>query len=145
VFLPRAAGTASAEPSAASATPPRGDGELILVADDERAIRELIGDGLTSQGYRVLVAADGADALGLFKQHQSAVRLFLTDAAMPVMDGARAIAEVRRLQPGLPVILTGAGPADAQSHESASLIRLPKPFSLDELLTVVATSLGKKR
>jgi PAS domain S-box-containing protein len=145
VFLPRAAGTASAEPSAASATPPRGDGELILVADDERAIRELIGDGLTSQGYRVLVAADGAGAFELFKQHQSAVRLFLTDAAMPVMDGARAIAEVRRLQPGLPVILTGAGPADAQSHESASLIRLPKPFSLDELLTVVATSLGKKR
>jgi CheY-like chemotaxis protein len=146
VFLPRAVGTVPVETTPAAAAPPRGHGEVILVADDERAIRELINDGLTSQGYRVLTAADGAEAVALFKTHRSSVRLLLTDAAMPVMDGAHAIAEVRRLQPGLPFILTGGeSEADGRSHDGADVVRLPKPFSLDELLTTVAMSLGKKR
>ena len=146
VFLPRAAGPAPVEAAAppAAAPPPRGRGELVLVADDERAIRDLISDGLSSQGYRVLTAVNGEEAVELFRRHAAAVRLLVTDGAMPVLDGPRVIAEIRKLQPGLPVILT-SGDAGAAASGSGEVARLPKPFSLDEILTAVGQGLGNIR
>ena len=106
VFLPRATEARAVEAAAVATELPRGHGELILVADDEKAIRELVTSELTAFGYRVLAATNGAEAVALFRQHAGEVRLFITDQAMPVMDGSHAIAELRQLKPGLPVILT---------------------------------------
>ena len=119
---------------------PRGHGDLILLADDEQAIRTLTTSELTEFNYRVLAAADGAEALTLFQQHAAEVRLLVTDSAMPVMGGAQLIAALRRLKPGLPVIVTSGEPADLAGLQG--VLPLPKPFTLEELLTAVNQSLG---
>jgi PAS domain S-box-containing protein len=116
----------------------RGHGELILLADDELALCELVAAELEGFGYRVLTAANGAEALALFKQHTSEVRLFITDTSMPVMSGAQAIAEIRKLRPGLPAILSSS---EAGEETIDGVIGLNKPFALAELLAAVNRSL----
>ena len=116
---------------------PRGNGELILLADDEQALCELIAAELAEFGYRVITAANGAEAVTLFKQHAGEVRLFITDNSMPVLTGPQAIAEIRKLKPGLPVILaSGEGGVGLEG-----VTELKKPFALAELLGAVSASL----
>jgi two-component system, cell cycle sensor histidine kinase and response regulator CckA len=137
VFLPRALEVAQAAAIESQTEAPRGHGELILVVDDERAICELVSDGLTAHGYRVLTAANGEEGRRLFQKHHGEIRLVVTDSAMPVMDGAQTIAALRKERADLPVILASAD-ADSES-ETAKIATafLRKPFSLDELLAVV--------
>jgi len=137
-FLPRAADAVPVETAAAAAHLPRGHGEVILVADDEIAIRELIATELASFGYRVLKATHGVEALALFRQHADEVRLFITDGAMPVMSGLQAIIELRKLKPGLPVILTSA---EACVGAPDGVVAVAKPFALEELLVAIERSL----
>ncbi|MEO6740444.1 MAG: ATP-binding protein, partial [Chthoniobacteraceae bacterium] len=66
---------------------PEGHGELVLVVDDEEAIRTVTEDTLHHYGYRTLSAADGAAATALFCEHRSEIAVVLTDLVMPVMDG----------------------------------------------------------
>ena len=140
VFLPRAPEAVPVAAARPAAVLPRGNGETILVADDEQAIRELVTAELTLAGYCVLTAANGVEAVALFRQHLGGVRLLISDGAMPEMDGAQAIAEVRRLQPGLPVILT-TGEAVAELGVAENISVLSKPFALEELLQAVHRSL----
>jgi CheY-like chemotaxis protein len=63
-----------------------GHGELILVVDDELAIREITKGTLEAYGYRALTAADGTEAVALYAQHKDEIRLVLTDLMMPYMD-----------------------------------------------------------
>ncbi|MBI3878596.1 MAG: CHASE2 domain-containing protein [Verrucomicrobia bacterium] len=138
VLLPRALRAAAAAATHAAKEPPRGNGELILVADDEQAIRDLLAGSLTAQGYRVLTAADGAAAVSLFMANESEVRLFFTDSAMPSVDGLRAIQLIRQSRGDLPVILAGG----EKSFELAgAILRLQKPYALDEVLWTVHRAL----
>ena len=89
------------------------------------------------------MAADGQEAVRWFKRRRDVVRLFIADGAMPVMNGQQAIDEIRALEPNLPVILI-SGEGNIAATGTGALIHLPKPFSLDELLTVVGGSLHKK-
>lgn len=138
VFLPRAAAAEVAAAAVPEPELPRGNGELLLVAEDEQAIRELMAAELTAFGYRVLAAADGAEAVALFKQHEAAVKLFLTDNSMTVMSGVQAAAVLRQLRPGLPVILTSG---ETTVAPPANAVLLNKPFTLEELLQAVARGL----
>ncbi len=133
VFLPRATEVVAVETAGPVEKLPRGAGELILVADDEKAIRELVAAELTAFGYRVLTATNGVEAVVQFRAHVEEVRLFITDSAMPVMDGNQAVAELRKLKPGLPVILT-SGELDA---DKADGVVVNKPFALEELLGAI--------
>ena len=141
IFLPRATEPQAVEASSAARELPRGHGELILVAEDEKAIRELVTSELISFGYRVLAATNGAEAVALFRLHADAVRLFITDQAMPVMDGTHAIAELRRLKPELPVIFTSGEAAAADQIKGVRLVS--KPFALEELLVAIERSVKK--
>ncbi|HSU53256.1 MAG TPA: ATP-binding protein, partial [Candidatus Dormibacteraeota bacterium] len=137
VFLPRAENTAAIRVETPLADAPRGNGELILVADDERAIRELVRDGLTTHGYRVLTASTGEEALKIFAERRNEVALLFTDNAMPVMDGSQAITEIRKMRADLPVILASGQSHIENGHSHGSLLLLRKPFSLDEILASV--------
>ena len=140
VFLPCASEIAPVAAPITAAGQPRGNGELILLADDEQAIRDLVSAELTAFGYRVLAATNGAEAVTHFKQQAGEVRLFITDSAMPVMEGRHAVAELRKLKPSLPVILT-TGESGAERDEIAGAVVLNKPFALEELLAAVRASL----
>jgi CheY-like chemotaxis protein len=140
IFLPRATASAKIEEKI-TADLPRGNGETILIADDEQAICELLTAELTSSGYRVLIAHNGAEAVALFREHLSRVRLLITDSAMPVLNGREAIAAIWKLNPHLPVILTSG---DAEENKSANISVVPKPFSLGDILTSIKQNLAKE-
>jgi PAS domain S-box-containing protein len=90
--------------------PPRGQGELILVVDDEIAIRTVATKILEVFGYRVVSASDGAEALAVFMQNRAAIAAIVTDMLMPGMDGPTFVRVVRRIEPGIRIIgISGVG------------------------------------
>jgi CheY-like chemotaxis protein len=141
VYLPCATTAPAADTTRLfPAEQPRSSSELILVVDDERAVREMVSLGLTSQGYRVLTAANGADAVALFERQATEVRLVLLDTDMPVLNGKGTIPLLRACAPAVPIVLM-SGQMDALSTTEA-LPKLVKPFQLDELLRTVAAQLN---
>jgi len=144
-YFPRAA----APPPPVTTTLPaglrKGQGELLLFIDDDWSVREMVGPTLKEQGYRVLSAANGAEALALLSQYSREVRLVLTDLAMPVMDGTATLEALRVRFPHLPVIVMSGSLEAEQEHLPAGIAAfLPKPFPLDQLLTVISDALGAK-
>jgi PAS domain S-box-containing protein len=129
----------SAEASGKEQEPPRGDGELILVVDDERAILDIISQTLTAFGYEVLTAEDGAQAIDLFVRHRSRIALVLTDMAMPIIDGATLIGALHRIATDVRIIAISGGPADAAKvGKSGTKYFLSKPFTAETLLRTVS-------
>lgn len=144
VYIPAAPNANLELSERASAPVVEGRGELLLVIDDEESIREITRATLEANGYRVLVASDGAEGLSLFAREQSSIAVVILDVVMPVMDGAMTMRAIRWLSRDLPVIvMTGrGGPAgDDELLESATAL-LPKPFTADRLLIAVQTALG---
>ena len=142
-YFPRAA----APPPPVATTLPaglcRGQGELLLFIDDDWSVREMVCPTLKEQGYRVLSAANGAEALALLSQHAREVRVVLTDLAMPVMDGTATLEALRMRFPDLPVIVMSGSLEAGQDRLPAGIAAfLPKPFPLEQLLTVIADALG---
>ena len=118
---------------------PRGNGELVLVVDDDALIRVTTTAMLTRHGYRVLVAGDGAEALVLFKARQSEIALVITDLDMPHLAGEALAVSARKLKPDIPIltiggVLPGKG-AKAPSAFSDGF--LMKPFTADVVLSMV--------
>jgi two-component system, cell cycle sensor histidine kinase and response regulator CckA len=123
---------------------PTGNGQNVLVVDDEEAIRQLTRQTLESYGYRTLGASNGAEALVVLNKSDPAVDLVLTDMMMPVMDGAALAAELANSHPGLPIIATsGLNANGGVTRASLSGVRnfLPKPFTTETLVRSVAESL----
>jgi CheY-like chemotaxis protein len=116
----------------------------ILIADDEEAIRNLLGRALRLDGHEVAVVADGAAALeelaggGPFD-------LLLSDIRMPVMDGIALALAAARERPELPILLM-TGYADQRERAAGldALIRdvVTKPFALADIRAAVTTALG---
>jgi PAS domain S-box-containing protein len=136
VYLPRVeAGAEGAAPPVAQAAPPRGS-EVVLLVEDEEMLRGLIEESLATYGYDVLVARNGADALGVAEQHEGTIDLLLTDAVMPGMGGrelARQLTEARR---GLKVLYMSGYTDDTVVRHgvlAAEVAFLQKPFTLDTL------------
>ena len=144
VYLPRFSETVPETAPDEADSSPRGHGELILVADDDEAVRELLRHCLEEHGYRVLMAGNGAEAVSLFKKHSSETSLVISDQSMPVMDGSKAVAAIREMRDNIPVvILSGEGGLSEVGAVLDPLVfRLPKPVALDTLLRVVSRGLG---
>ena len=119
---------------------PQGNGELILVVDDEAAIREITKGTLEMFGYKVLTAGDGAEALALYAQRQDEVKLVLTDLMMPYMDGAATVRALRRINPNVKVIASSGLAGNGKSELASIGVNdfLTKPYSAEKLLTAIA-------
>jgi two-component system cell cycle sensor histidine kinase/response regulator CckA len=119
-----------------------GAGELILVVDDEAAVREIARVTLESYGYRVLEAADGAEALATYALHKDEIQLVISDMDMPVMNGAAMINSLERINPNVRVIsasgmITPGKAAQNSAAPNPFRVMLPKPFTAAELLRTV--------
>jgi CheY-like chemotaxis protein len=138
VYLPA---TVDGETGGAAAAPvalPQGDGELILVVDDEELVCELTAQTLICHGYRAVTACDGADAIAVFAPQAAEVRLLLTDLYMPVLGGAALARALRRLQPDLRIIaMSGAGSAPKAAACELMSAFLAKPFQPETLLPLI--------
>jgi PAS domain S-box-containing protein len=144
VYLPPGTGSAAAAAPAARAKTPVGRGELILVAEDEPAVRELAVQQLTRAGYRVIAAHDGADALRLFADHEADIRLVFLDVMMPNGDGRHVRRIVGARRPGLPVLFaTGYGDRGGQHHDAIVDPLIEKPYAGAALLERIREILDK--
>ncbi len=126
---------------------PTGAGELILVIDDENAIREVAGETLSAFGYRVVIAGDGAEAMAVFAAHRDEVKLVVTDMMMPYMDGPATIRALRRLDSKVKIIATSGLKAEDKIADVAQLgvkTFLPKPYTAETLLKTVAAALKEE-
>jgi len=119
----------------------------ILLAEDDEIVRESLRLLLESNGYTLLEAQDGAEALRLFRTHQGTIDLLITDLAMPNMNGRELVDRVKVFHPGLPVMyISGktSSPLLKQVilHEGANF--LSKPFSYKKLVQKVQELLEKR-
>jgi CheY-like chemotaxis protein len=147
VYLP--AMEASAEIRAAQseeASLPRGNGETVLVVDDEASILTITGQTLQAFGYKVLTATDGAAAIAVYAQHRDNIAVVLTDMMMPVMDGPATIHALMRINPGVKVIaasgLTANGSVVRVSGAGVKHF-LTKPYTAGTLLKTLRTILDE--
>ncbi len=137
VYLPAAPEEWSAQYEADSMTLPVGQGELILMVEDEAAIREVTRETLETYGYQVLTASEGAEAVAMYAQHLDSVQAVLLDMVVPMMDGRAIIRALRKLNPNCRIIATsGLLTNEAEREEVAQF--LSKPFTAEKLLKTLA-------
>ena len=146
IYLPETpAVPVPAQPSG-SARARFGGSERVLVVDDERDVRSLIVRLLEGEGYRVVAAETGAEALEVLQRDGRDVRLVVTDVAMPGVGGSELGRRLRETRPDLPVLYTsGFTDADvvARGLLDRSLPFLQKPFTPDALLERVRAMLDR--
>ena len=123
----------------------QGKGELIMIVDDEPAVREITDLILSRNGYRTVLAQDGREAVALFAERPDEVKLVVTDLMMPKLDGAATIRALREIRPNLKTVtITGVGEehrrADARTAGTSAI--LSKPFTAEQLLAEVKTYLA---
>jgi two-component system cell cycle sensor histidine kinase/response regulator CckA len=134
IHLPLADLDAIRAPDAPAPVPP-GNGETVLVVEDDAAVREVIRLILGRSGYHLIEASSPDDALELCLARSTSIDLVLTDAIMPGMSGPQLIERLRRIRPDLPTVLMSGHLALPDGHTvpaDTPLIR--KPFSTAELL-----------
>lgn len=127
---------------------PAGAGDLILLVDDEAAVRETTKATLEAYGYRTLVADNGATALAAFAGREQDISLVITDMMMPVMGGAATISALRQLHPQVCAIATTglAEPSRLAELEELQVAGvLEKPYDAEALLRAVARALREHR
>ena len=115
---------------------------LVLVVDDDPDILQTLGLCLTTEGYRVLMAANGREALDLLQNERPSV--ILLDLMMPVMDGWQFVHELeQRGQRDVPLLILSADRAvQGHAQQLRASGHLAKPFDLDELLGKVQQLTG---
>ena len=143
ILLPAVVEAPAAPPVAPGPPVPPAQGELILVVDDEVSLRQTIQRTLEKHGYRVLLAQNGAEALGLFAQHSDQIALVLTDMDMPGQRGDALLRAIHRLRPTVRTICMSGHPR----HEGLDPARsafLAKPFTSQQLQAALQEALKAK-
>ncbi len=123
---------------------PTGPRELVMIVDDEDFVTLLAQRVLTDEGYRVITARDGFQAIETYRKLRDQIALVILDFTMPVMDGADVFAELLQINPKVPVVLS-SGFAE-QERLRSMLSRglrgfIPKPYTQQKLLQQIRSVL----
>jgi CheY-like chemotaxis protein len=135
-------------PSQIAILNPEGERESILIIDDEPEIAEFASTILAEEGYKVIVARDGFEALKIFQQIHDQIGLVILDFFLPVMDGDAVFEELKAINPSVNVVLS-SGFAE-QNKIGAMLAQglrgfIPKPYTREKLLEQVQTAIVASR
>lgn len=148
VYLPAGDATHSVEAVRPQESFPQGNGELVMVVDDEAAIREIIKVTLENNGYRVITANDGTEAVAAMAGSKRRVNAAMIDLMMPFMDGFATIRALQKLEPSLAVVAI-SGLLDqsriGQLSEMGRVKFLAKPFTTEQILTLLNCVLQKEQ
>lgn len=126
-------------------TLPHGQGETILVVEDNAAVREVLVASLELLNYRMVAAKNGQEALAIFDQYDGGISLVLSDLVMPEMGGKALALALKQRDPAVRVVVLSGHPLEHQIEElrtSGVVGCLQKPPSLEQLAKVVARALG---
>jgi CheY-like chemotaxis protein len=140
--------TAPGIPSQITVLNPDGSRELILIIDDEPEIAEFASTILADEGYKVIVARDGFEALKIFQQIHRQIGLIILDFFLPVMDGDAVFEELKAINPSVNVVLSsGFAEANKIGAMLAQGLRgfIPKPYTPEKLLEQVRSTLDASR
>jgi two-component system, cell cycle sensor histidine kinase and response regulator CckA len=123
----------------------KGNGELILVVDDESGILETTKISLETYNYRVLTASNGIEAIALYAQHEDEISLVLMDMMMPSMDGATAIKTLQKMNSQVKVVAVSGLNANDKLIKIPGVKKfVPKPYTTKELLQTLHSILVQK-
>jgi two-component system, cell cycle sensor histidine kinase and response regulator CckA len=134
IYLPRADEAATPERVLPPVEPSRGS-ELILIVEDEASLRSAAREYLEMQGYRVLEASDGVDALAVCRAQTEPIKVIITDIVMPIMNGPEMAAKATKVHPNAKVIcMSGYTDRSVNPSELPECnLFLQKPFDLEAL------------
>jgi signal transduction histidine kinase/ActR/RegA family two-component response regulator len=125
---------------------PRGNGETVLVVDDEASVLTITSETLQTFGYRVLTATDGAEAVAIYAEHKHKIAVVLTDMSMPIMDGPASIRALMRIDPAIKIVATSGFSEDnrvAKVYGAGVKHFLTKPYTAGTLLKVMRAVLSE--
>jgi PAS domain S-box-containing protein len=148
VFLPAADERSARVALPVAAAAPRGLGETVVLAEDEDALRVLLGRVLAGSGYHVIAGRNGAEALEAVHARGGRVDLLLTDVVMPRMTGTELAAALSGEQPGVKVLFMTGHTEDAGllgRFQAGDAEIIQKPFTSEALLTHLRRILGPAR
>jgi PAS domain S-box-containing protein len=140
INLPAADSTESQHAPEEKVELPTGQGELILVTDDEYAIREIIKVTLEANKYRVMTANDGTEAVALFAEHKNEIKTVIMDLMMPYMDGPATIRALKKMSSEVKFIAVSGLMENEKVGEISDEGRvafLAKPFTTEQLLIML--------
>jgi len=138
-FLPCLQDAAREKGAGKEQGPPRGEG-VVLIVDDEAGMREVAGTILQELGYSVLLAEDGDEALGVFRERKDEIDMVLLDVIMPRRSGRQVYSEMKKIDPGVKVLFASGywqdgGDEDLSSLDDAHFIQ--KPYTLQAIAEAV--------
>ena len=147
IFFPVSSKAAPRLPDSAAQTQEIEGGGTVLLIEDEQSVRHVAKAMLICLGFDVIEAKDGMEAVELFRKHKDSIRCVLTDLSMPHMDGWETLAALRRLAPGIPVVLSSGYDqvqVMAGDHAEQPQAFLAKPYELTGLKDALARALAEK-
>ena len=144
IYLPAGTEPGAPENDTAIMDLPRGKGELVLVVDDETAVREITRQTLETFGYRVIPASDGAEATSIYANRRQEIAIVITDMMMPIMDGPTMIRGLLEMDPEVRIIAASGLNANSMVDMAANVSVkhfIPKPYTADTLLMILREAL----
>jgi PAS domain S-box-containing protein len=147
IYLP-AIDSKEVEPPVLAAAQHDGKGQLVLVVDDEVAIREIAKESLEAYNYRVMLASDGIEAIAIYAQSHHSIEIVLIDMMMPNLDTRSTIETLQRINPQVQIIVMSGSVVNLESivdrlgeipiHQQTVKAFVTKPFTSAELLEALA-------
>ncbi len=140
IYLPRVDEPAAIDSARSGPAPSLAGSETILFVEDDTAVRSLASGALAAQGYAVLEASNGAEALALTERRGGLIDLVVTDLVMPTMGGRELAERLWESRPGLRVLYVSGFPQDQLAGSELAepgLAFLPKPFTAHGLAKAV--------
>jgi PAS domain S-box-containing protein len=135
IILPACVATPQCQESLLPSATWRGS-EGVLIADDDAMVRDMLKAAFTMQGYSVMTANDGVEALEILDKHSGAIRLLVLDQTMPKLSGREVLDELQLRLPNLPVLFSSGHPSEdilARIPSNSKMRFLPKPFVMSDL------------
>ncbi len=127
---------------------PAGGTETLLLVDDEEAVRTLGSEMLELAGYTVLTAANGREALEVYKHHKDSISLVILDLVMPEMSGKQCLERLLTMDPSAKILIASGYSANGPTRDvlkRGATGFISKPFDLKQILLAVRTSLDSAR
>jgi CheY-like chemotaxis protein len=125
----------------------RGGSETILLAEDDRQIREITSRQLCQAGYTIIEAKNGNDALKMAKNYQETIDLLFTDAVMPIMGGRELSEKIKEIYPEIPTLFT-SGYMDDDIHQDILTLAkdrfINKPYNIQDIMDKIRYLLDNK-
>jgi signal transduction histidine kinase/ActR/RegA family two-component response regulator len=148
VYLPRVEGAADVLPTPRQTAKRYGGQETVLLVEDEDVIRRVVLESLRMNGYTVLEAADGSQAITICERRDQPLDLLITDVVMPLMSGPELVRHVKAVRPHLPTLFISGYTDRAlihQGHREPGTAFLQKPFTPDVLVRKVREILDEPK